>query len=466
MKTIILIVMCIAGLCHSTIAQKNTTKAYPSIGEVVPDHTFTDLANFPQPKVSLKDFRGKWLVIDFWAYSCGGCIASFPNMDTLAQEFKDKAQVIMVGLTEAGNKVERDTKYNKTVYQRKKAKYGLKVTFAFDSLIFRKFDVGGIPQIYVIDPNGIIRAKTLHLGKDDLTALMEGRKPVLLRSFSRSEPRPKIYNDSLPLLTTGKMANGGNDTSYLYRSVLVLHKFAQTAMPQVTSHLVRLFDSSYQNIQHGKLEFFGEHLDALYLAAFFGANNWTVWDDDLYPSKAFNLILEMKDKEAFKALQKTRYAYSLSVPVERASPEFMMKAMRLDLEKYFGYKAVKEVRDMPVYYMEVADRAKVEKLFSAKPGKSSLDGNINGRMMRNMPMAEAYQYLTAPMHLDIPVLNNIGIDRAIDMDFKADMMDSSSIIKNLENFGLKLVKGTKKMEVIVLRDDPDLLQENNNMAKK
>src|SRR5690606_22775376 len=51
------------------------------------DLAFTDLNG---RAVSLQDYRGKVVMIDFWAMWCGPCIRSLPHLKELHQEFSGK----------------------------------------------------------------------------------------------------------------------------------------------------------------------------------------------------------------------------------------------------------------------------------------------------------------------------------------------------------------------------------------
>lgn len=56
-------------------------------GDVAPDFT----ANTPDgTPVSLSDFKGKYVVIDFWATWCPDCIKELPELKSIYNEFKDK----------------------------------------------------------------------------------------------------------------------------------------------------------------------------------------------------------------------------------------------------------------------------------------------------------------------------------------------------------------------------------------
>ena len=54
------------------------------------------LVNFDGEQVSLESLKGKVVVIDFWATCCGPCIASFPDMQTAVNNYKDRDDVAFV----------------------------------------------------------------------------------------------------------------------------------------------------------------------------------------------------------------------------------------------------------------------------------------------------------------------------------------------------------------------------------
>lgn len=58
-----------------------------------PDFTFPDMQG---KKVSLKDFRGKWVIIDFWGSWCPWCIKGFPELKKIYTEYAGKLEIVGV----------------------------------------------------------------------------------------------------------------------------------------------------------------------------------------------------------------------------------------------------------------------------------------------------------------------------------------------------------------------------------
>lgn len=58
-----------------------------------PDFT---LKNLEGKDVSLSDFRGKWVIIDFWGSWCGWCIKGFPELKKAYKEYDGKVEVLGV----------------------------------------------------------------------------------------------------------------------------------------------------------------------------------------------------------------------------------------------------------------------------------------------------------------------------------------------------------------------------------
>lgn len=106
--------------------------------------------------VSLKDFRGKYVLLDFWASWCRPCRMENPNVVAAYNEFKNKNFTILsVSLDEGKDSWLRAIKADKLVWTHiSDLKY-------WSNEVAMKYHVQSIPQNFLIDPNGVIIAKNL-----------------------------------------------------------------------------------------------------------------------------------------------------------------------------------------------------------------------------------------------------------------------------------------------------------------
>ncbi len=130
------------------------------IGKTALDFTQPDTAGKP---VSLKDFRGKYVLLDFWASWCGPCREENPNVVAAFNKYKDKNFTIL--------SVSLDQPTGKEKWLNAIHKDGLTWTHVSDlkfwsNAVAKEYDIEGIPANFLLDPNGIIIAKNLR--GDDL----------------------------------------------------------------------------------------------------------------------------------------------------------------------------------------------------------------------------------------------------------------------------------------------------------
>ncbi len=132
--------------------------------------------------VTLADLKGKVVVLDFWAVWCGPCIASFPHLRHL-HEAHSKDGLVILGITrpygfvwdketssttqKADATIEEELEMLEQFRQHHQLPYALAVT-AKDSDTSKNYAVTGIPQVVVIDQEGIVRL--IEVGAGDKTA--------------------------------------------------------------------------------------------------------------------------------------------------------------------------------------------------------------------------------------------------------------------------------------------------------
>lgn len=145
--------------------KENETKTTPSVNNSsstanmqgdenkAPDFT---LINTDGKNVSLSDYKGKVVIIDFWATWCPPCRRGIPDLIDLKNEFKDKIAVIGISL---------DMENTKAGVPDFVDKMGINypVVYFNDKVINDYGGISAIPTTFIIDKNGNIVKKIVGL---------------------------------------------------------------------------------------------------------------------------------------------------------------------------------------------------------------------------------------------------------------------------------------------------------------
>ena len=113
-----------------------------------------DLISTDGKNIKLSDYRGKVVIVDFWATWCPPCRKGIPDLIELQKEFKNKLVVIGISL-------DQDTKSDVIPFMKK---YGINypVVYGTNQVIMDYGSINAIPTSFVINKEGKIIGK--HVG--------------------------------------------------------------------------------------------------------------------------------------------------------------------------------------------------------------------------------------------------------------------------------------------------------------
>lgn len=118
-----------------------------------PDFSLPDLNG---KKVSLSDFKGKWVVLDFWGSWCGWCVKGFPALKEAYQKYGNKIVIIGIDCNESEEDWREGVKKHEL--------HWLNLYNGNDRALYEAYHITGFPTKAIINPEG--KLVDLTVGED------------------------------------------------------------------------------------------------------------------------------------------------------------------------------------------------------------------------------------------------------------------------------------------------------------
>ena len=123
---------------------RETAKLKP--GQPAPDFTLDDLQG---QSVSLSDFRGQAVFLDFWSRGCSPCIEDFPYLEKIKQQTRDQKVVFLsISLDSSADR------WQQAVDEHGLTGVHVRSPGGWQAAVAQLYQVRGIPSYFLVGPDG------------------------------------------------------------------------------------------------------------------------------------------------------------------------------------------------------------------------------------------------------------------------------------------------------------------------
>jgi len=159
-----------AALVVALLLPSQVAHAKLPLGSVPPDSLGKSTKN---DDITVSQYRGKVVVVTFWASWCGYCRQELPALDALKRAAGDRAEIIAVNVKDSRDDFHAITRQLK----------GTPMLFTRDTdgKISNAFEVDGYPNLFVIDQAGKIAQIHVGFGEGSMEAILADINALLVK---------------------------------------------------------------------------------------------------------------------------------------------------------------------------------------------------------------------------------------------------------------------------------------------
>jgi thiol-disulfide isomerase/thioredoxin len=410
-----------------------------SIGDRVPDIDFK-LINYSSPSANLSDFKGKLIILDFWASWCYSCLHAIPKLNKLQEEFGTKLQLIYVNSQESTG----DTKAKVlNVLEKYSADSQLQFPVSYeDDVALKLFPHQALPHYVWITPTGIVKAITSgdEVKSENIKAILENESveldlPVKRDYFSNKlmeisiEGQPEIDENLTYYSVFKKGRIDGLDKVNTMRRI-ENPDGSGSVMRGISMRNVPYIDLLETVLAYSKNGLNGDLRKRLILSAI--DHSQIIFDSS-------KIKKEVWEKDNL-------YTYELVLP-EGEMKGFEDHIWR-DINTYSGYRAHVEKR--PIKCLSLTD-TKNAKFDLSKMGRGPSTEIIDGICSIYNSSAESLvDVLDKNPQIRFPVINRTTKNIKFDISFDYDNFNINELRQKLYSLGLELKESVEQINVLVI----------------
>jgi thiol-disulfide isomerase/thioredoxin len=392
MKKFILFISILVLSLQNTFSQEGSVSDMLQVGSQVPDFDITLYTSTGTEKHNIKEFRGKVVILEFWATYCGPCI---PAMDHLYDvQYQMKNDLVVIAVTD-------EERWKVANYLKKRPTYlqiGLDVDKRLNQMFYHQF----MPHTIVIDPQGFLKAITSpdQINKEIVYLAKSG---AILSVKTKAEFAPKDENS-----TALEVVN--YESKSFYKVAVAPYREG------IQSQFNKKSDTEY--------EFINCTVPMMYQILYQTTKGNT-------NEKA---CLEVTEKTKYLLQENQQYCMNLKIP-EPMKNRIGEIGMR-HLDEVFAVRAKNETRTRKVYALVIN-----------KEGASQAE---SGGM--TLPLKDFLKLLWDTRVVDMPIVNQSGLDDETLMTIPEIPKEATQVQSSLTKLGFKLEPKTFETACMVLHE--------------
>lgn len=373
---------------------------------------------------NISEFKGKLIILDFWATWCAPCVAMMPKMDELQSEFGSRIAILPVTYQDGDLIASWLPLQEKRVGQKL-----LLPKLVNDKILSSIFPYKTIPHYVWIDGGGKIKAITSF---EDVTS--KNIEAMLGNAAQKMETKKDVilnFDRDRPLLING---NGGDGKQLIYHSLLTSY------IPGIHPGLNRKWDYPYGT----KILLRNLSIPQLFAASYpaFGLKN------TIYNLSDSNLYTMPKGLQAYRWLEKYAYCYEAVIPNELGAnyQEVIQKDLHRMFPNYYS-----DIKKMRIKCLALIKITKMNDLLKSKGGEAIQGFTPFGFKLQNSSLDFLIANLDFKYMQNAPkIVDKTGITYSVDFEIQADLKDVTALNAALRPYGLALEERYERIEVLVI----------------
>jgi len=420
---------------------RNKQSKFYHVGDRLPDYVYT-ITNYAAKTLKLSSLKKKLIILDLWGIHCTGCIESMPHMQQLQDQFKDKVQIISV------------TKDSKEMVDLLKARAAIVRDCTLplitgENMLPYLFDYVSVPRQIWIDSTG----KVVYNTSKEIASEKYINEYLLGKRMNLHEAKDTDIADDEPIASSLNFIHHGD---FAISSYLAAHDESKYSYESFIGGQDIIKDhDSVKVIRICPVDIY-----KLYKMAY-EAN-----DPNSFSTN--RIFREFKDPGKYDpdyVLDKNTYDYELLTKDKNITAAAFYTVMQQEIDAYFHLKSSWEKRPVTCYILQRIDE---KNRFKPKGKSTGLEYSaFNGWIMSdyNTYVGLLVYNINSYRSDKAQLLNETGLSNEflgnckLDLDFENDLPAAN---KTLAALGLVIVKESREMGCIVLKDATNILTDENN----